>query len=47
MNYTLILLITFINLSNSLKFLNKNNWIILRNYIKSPETTESMREKVK
>ena len=46
MTIILILLITLINLSNSLKFLTKNNWIILRNYIKSPETTESMREKV-
>jgi len=42
----IIIFISIISFSNSLKFLSKNSWTILRNYIKSPDTTESMREKV-
>ena len=43
------LLIYIVNLStfvNCYKFLSNKEWIILRNYIKSKETTLSMREKV-
>lgn len=35
-----------INTTNAYKFITNKNWTILRSYIKSPETSDSMRQKV-